>query len=134
MASSAGPASPIASVAITGVDVVYTPPSTIDTKKLTGPGHIGPTRAVYTPAAGAIGAAFHGSAAVDPRQRSTTSDAPVVDAVTWTPARSEETPRTAGSGRGGPASNAHARNRSAVGSQPSYPACPRFGTRLSHLR
>src|SRR5439155_23058582 len=76
----------------------------------------------------------HGSAAVDPRHKRTTSEAADAVAVTWTPRRSLETPRTAGSGRAGPPSNAHARNAFIVGTHPSYPACPWFGTRLSHFR
>src|SRR3989442_8697651 len=129
----AGPGKPLASVARTGVAVVYTPASTIDTNRLTWPGHTGPTVAVYTGPEAVIPVECHVSAAVDPRHTRTTSEDAEAEAVTWTPARSLFTSRIAGSGSGVPPSKAHARNRFAVGTQPSYPACPWFGTRLNHF-
>src|SRR5438445_6682195 len=132
--SRAGPVSPLAATARTGVAVTYRPASTIDAKRLTCPGHIGATVARHAVPAGDIIVDRQGSAAVDPRHARTTSEAADAVAVTWTPSRSLETPSTAGSGRAGPPSNAHARKRFSVGTHPSYPAWPWFGTRLSHFR
>src|SRR2546422_907405 len=132
--SRAGPVSPLAATARTGVAVTYTPASTIDTKRLTCPGHIGATVARHAVPPGDIVVDRQGSAAVDPRHARTTSEAADAVAVTWTPSRSLETPRTAGSGRAGPPSDAHPRDRLIVGVHPSHPAWPRFGTMSRHLR
>src|SRR5439155_14794874 len=79
----AGPVRPLAATATTGVAVTYTPPSTVDAKRLTWPGHIGATVARHAVPAGDIAVDRHGSAAVDPRHKRTTSEAADAVAVTW---------------------------------------------------
>src|SRR2546422_9470330 len=111
----AGPGRPLASVGRRGGAVVKPPASTMDTNRLTCPGHTGPTVAVYTEPEAVIAIERHVSPAVDPRQTRTTSEDAEAEAVTCTPARSLFTWRIAGSGSGAAPSKAHARNRFAGG-------------------